>query len=561
MYIRHCVHDSAAGGGRLLGIEERACGENIVKDFCVAEKQPAGVRETTGCASSVHLAVIMALLGVALLSRVTFANDGAANADDRAPVTKAEVRELRAMVEKLADRDARLEAEVESLRAEVRGQRAAQLAADAAPVIAEGNGGPHANLEAVAFAARPASTAAGALPPQGEHAAPAATPFTAEDSGILDYLKGNTINFGFDGYYGYNFNAPIGRVNLLRAYDVLSNSFSINQASILFEHAPNVAAGKRLGLRLDLQFGQATATLQGSPANEPRPEIYRNIFQVYGTYVLPIGRGLTVDFGKWGSSLGTEGNYTKDQINYSRSYWFNFLPFYHMGVRGNLPLTNQLAVNYWVVNGTQQTEPVNAFKDEMFGLVVTPKKSVTWTINYYLGQEHPDVRQVPNTGTIPTQPGLNFVAIRPTPNGRLHIFDSYATWQATPKLTLAGEGDYEISRLWRDAAPGESSAPSHVAGGALYAQYRWSSKWAAGARAEYMSDPQGLFSGVGQALKETTLTLDYKVADGFLMRTEWRRDFSNQPYFLTSTPGDLSHQQNTATLGLIWWFGRKQGAW
>ena len=102
------------------------------------------------------------------------------------------------------------------------------------------------------------------------------------------------------------------------------------------ERAPDLDAGRRYGARLDLQFGQATATLQGNPVNEPRPDIYRNIFQAYGTYVVPVGSGLTVDFGKWASSLGFEGNYTQFQINYSRSYWFNFLPFYHMGVRRQL---------------------------------------------------------------------------------------------------------------------------------------------------------------------------------------------------------------------------------
>src|ERR1019366_4072133 len=140
-------------------------------------------------------------------------------------------------------------------------------------------------------------------------------------------LGGTTVNFLVDGYYGYNFNNPIGRVNLLRAYDVSSNAFSLNQADVVLENAADPAHGKRFGLRLDLQYGQATATLQGNASNEPRPDVYRAIFQAYGTYVVPIGTGLTVDFGKWASSLGLEGNYTKDQMNYSRSYWFNFLPF------------------------------------------------------------------------------------------------------------------------------------------------------------------------------------------------------------------------------------------
>jgi hypothetical protein len=137
------------------------------------------------------------------------------------------------------------------------------------------------------------------------------------------------------------------------------------------------------------------------------------------------------------------------------------------------------------------------------------------------------------------------------------------SWQTTPKLTLAVEGDYEIERLWRntDLALGQSSAPSHAAGAAGYAQYRLTRKMAFAARAEYLSDRGGLFSGLTQALKETTITYDYNLAENFLMRYEWRRDFSNQPSFLTSTPGVLSSQQNTAAVGLIWWFGRMEGAW
>jgi Putative beta-barrel porin-2, OmpL-like. bbp2 len=384
---------------------------------------------------------------------------------------------------------------------------------------------------------------------------------TPRDRASLNFLRDTTINVGLDGYYDYNFNAPIGRVNLLRAYDVLSNSFSLNQASLIFEQAPDVAEGRRLGGRLDLQFGQATDTLQGNPLNEPRPDIYRNVFQAYGTYIVPVGRGLNFDFGKWASSIGIEGNYTKDQMNYSRSFWFDFLPFYHMGLRASYPVNDHFAVNYWLVNGTNQVEPTNGFKDELFGFTAAPGKTISWTMNYYLGQEHPDRFIVPPTSPIPVQPGLSFAPIIPAPNGRLHIFDSYVSWQTTPKLAVAIDGDYVIERLWRSSAPGESSAPSHVAGGAAYLKYQLASKFALAGRAEYLTDRGGLFSGLNQALKETTATFDYNVVDGFLMRYEWRRDFSNQPSFLTGTQGLLSKQQNTATLGLVWWWGRKKDAW
>ena len=59
-----------------------------------------------------------------------------------------------------------------------------------------------------------------------------------DDSKVLDFFRETTINVALDGYYAYNFNNPVGRVNLLRAYDVLSNEFSLNQASVVIEHRP-----------------------------------------------------------------------------------------------------------------------------------------------------------------------------------------------------------------------------------------------------------------------------------------------------------------------------------
>ncbi len=373
-----------------------------------------------------------------------------------------------------------------------------------------------------------------------------------------DFLRNTTFNLLFDGYYGYNFNNPIGRVNLLRAYDVSSNAFSLNQADLVIENAPDPEHGKRTGVRLDLQYGQTTETLQGNPANEPRPSIYRNIFQAYGSYVFPVGKGLTVDFGKFASSLGLEGNYTKDQINYSRSYWFDFLPFYHTGIRASYKANDMLAFNYWIVNGTQQTEPFKGFKDQFFGLTIQPMKTITWNVNYYLGQEHPDVLFFSNGGAptgLPTLQGVPFEPVLNSPRGKLHILDSYLTWQTTPKLTLALEGDYVIQRLFT------SSSPSHSDGAAAYLQYQLTPKVSIAGRAEYLSDRGGLFTGTTQALKETTFTSKYAVMDGFQMFGEWRRDFSNQPYFLTNSLGTLKREQNTATLGLVWWFGGKQGSW
>jgi hypothetical protein len=317
----------------------------------------------------------------------------------------------------------------------------------------------------------PKDTAVASTAPKEVVIVPAAAP---------SLLDNTTINVAFDGYYGFNFNSPIGRTNLLRAYDVSSNSFSLNQADAVIENAADPSQGRHFGARLDLQFGQATQTLQGSAINEPRPNIYRNIFQAYGTFA-PDSH-LTLDFGKWSSSIGLEGNYTKDQINYSRSYLFDFLPFYHMGVRAAYKINDALTLNFWLDNGTQQTEAFNNFKDQLYGFTATPRKNFSWTMNYYLGQEHPDVVYFPYTNPpgLPTLQGISFQPISPAPKGKTHILDSYATWQPTEKWTFAFEGDYVTER------DQTNSAPVHVDGTALYARYQLTPKFALAGRGEYI---------------------------------------------------------------------------
>lgn len=493
----------------------------------------------------------------------------AAPVSTAAPASQTEVEELRQMVRELALR-------VNVLEAEQRQRRTVAVAysTSATPVNYAAHAAPTAYAAPVAPVAEMASVSASRLSEEvaaipvaavpvvsAQAATPAPSP-KSESSLLPGELPGGvSLNYTFDGYYGYDFDHPIGRVQYLRAYDVLSNAFSINQAGIVLDMLPDVAGGRRYGFRLDLQYGQATETLQGNPANEPRPDIYRNIFQAFGTYVVPLGSGLTVDFGKWASSLGIEGNYTKDQMNYTRSYWFAYLPFYHAGVRTNYKINDKIAVNYWIVNGTEQSEPTNSYKDELFGLGLQPTKDISWTVNYYVGQDHPDTVPATNCGPTPVQPGLCLAPITPAPNGKQHIFDSYATWNATPKLTFALEGDYVISREWANAAPGESSAPSHVDGGAAYAHYQWTPHVALATRGEYLSDRGGLFSGSTQALKEVTGTYEYKFGEGFISRIEYRRDWSNIPLFLTNQPGVLAKNQDTLTLGLIWWYGGLKGAW
>jgi hypothetical protein len=348
------------------------------------------------------------------------------------------------------------------------------------------------------------------------------------------------VRFGatLEEYYQYNWNRPPDRTLVLRAYDTRSNTFGIQQAALVVDAAPDLDANRRYGLRLDLQFGQATETVQGSPANEPRPDVYRNVWQVYGTYVFPVGaKGLQADFGKFASMLGYETNYAKDNQAFSRGYLFNFLPFYHSGLRLTLPVNDKVAVLYMLTNGIQQTEEFNDFKSNHLAAIVKATSMVTWTVNCYFGQEQSDRGE----------PG--------GPEGFFRVFDTYVTVTPTSALTLGADANYVTNEVNRED-PSRS-----LQGLGTYARYQVTNAGALGVRYERLDD-EGLFGAIDQLLHEATITGEYKLADAFLVRAEYRRDWSNELFF----PGrlgapDLRGHQNTVLLGGVWWFGNKSGAW
>lgn len=117
------------------------------------------------------------------------------------------------------------------------------------------------------------------------------------------------------------------------------------------------------------------------------------------------------------------------------------------------------------------------------------------------------------------------------------------------------EGDYVISR---NPHP---TPDSKVSGGAAYLRHQFTPQVAVAVRGEYLRDRGGLFTGMTQNVKDATLTYEYKPSEGFLIRTEFRRDFSNERFFLTRDVGRLDRSQTSLTLGLVWWWGTKRGGW
>jgi hypothetical protein len=205
-------------------------------------------------------------------------------------------------------------------------------------------------------------------------------------------------------------------------------------------------------------------------------------------------------------------------------------------VRVSLPLNDRVTILYMLTNGIQQTEDFNNFKSNHVAAVIKPVKKVSWTINYYAGQEQPDL------------------ALPDGPDGFFHVFDTYATYTPTPKTTFGFDLNFVSNEMMR------GGPKTTLQGVGAYARYQITGPLAGAVRYERLDD-EGLFGGtdIDQVLQEVTLTAEWRVANGFLLRGEWRRDWSSRAFFTTAVPDERRDRQNTALVGLVWWFGHKFG--
>lgn len=329
-------------------------------------------------------------------------------------------------------------------------------------------------------------------------------------------------------------NLPAGMANTFRVYDAKVGTFGLQQVTGLVQLAPAPDAGRRYGLRLDVQFGQATEALQGSDANEPRPEAYRHIWQAYGSFVLPGTSGIRVDAGKMASTLGIETNYAKDNQAYSRAFLFAFLPYYHTGVRVSAPVGNGLTLSATMANGANQTEDFNTKVGTLLTATWSRPGTVSWTGNYFRSRESMGVDAADGAA------------------GTLAIWDSYVAVDLHPRVNIAVDANY--SRYL-----GVTGTEQALTGLGVYGRVRLGGGTSVGIRYERLDD-DGLFSSAAQVLQEITATVDWALAPGFLLRAEYRHDLSNADVFPAGAAG-WRKRQPTWTLGGVWWIGNVPGTW
>jgi hypothetical protein len=360
-------------------------------------------------------------------------------------------------------------------------------------------------------------------------AATGAPPEPEEKKSTLRSILGATTLSGFvDGYYGINFNHPQSRTSPYRVFDAPANQFSLNQAQIMIDKAPD-ASNSRLGYRLAFGYGNAMNVVN-STDNAGAPGFAQYLKEAYFSYLAPVGKnGLQFDFGKFVTPHGGEVIESKDNWNYSRGILFGYaIPFYHFGLRTKYTFNSQVALSGFVVNGWDNVVDNNTAKTYGVTLSLNPHKRVSISQGYMMGPE--------TTGTN---------------QGWRQLTDTVVTISATDKLTFMVNYDYGRG----DSIDGFSD-PAWWTGWAGYMRYAVDDRHALAFRYEWFNDPLGFRTGTAQQLKEFTGTFEKRVATRLITRLEYRHDYSNQPTFVK---GDSPvRAQDTVAAGLIYVFDSRE---
>ena len=329
------------------------------------------------------------------------------------------------------------------------------------------------------------------------------------------------INFSglIDGYYDYNSNHPKSGNNALRNFEVKANQFNLNMVKVSLDHDPDP-----VGFKLDLGFGKAWEIFH---ATEPSGDVTKWIPQAYISWKPKNAGDLQIDFGKFYTSAGAELTETHLNWNYGRGLLYANGPYYHFGLRVNKPINKHFAAGVQVVNGWNNVQDNNSGKTVGFTTALTTKK-FNWYNNYYVG---------------PEKDGTN--------KGVRNFYDTVVNLNPNDKANFYINFDYG-----KEKKLGSGSSDWVAIGFA--GKFQTSANTFLSPRYEYYSDRDGFITGVKQKVQEFTLTYEYKWIEGLLTRIEYRRDWSDKPFFDRGGQLSNSKTQNTLAIGIVAFFGPKR---
>lgn len=308
-----------------------------------------------------------------------------------------------------------------------------------------------------------------------------------------------------DTSYALDFNFPANHRWRSKSTTPRVNEFAPNMA--LAYVRKDVTHDSPWGMEFGIQGGYDTNGLVPQPVSDrERPvsgaDTLRHFSRANISYLIPVGRGLTVTAGQFNSYIGYQSLYSKYNLNYTRSYMADNAPYIMFGLQARYSVNDNLVIGLYAINGYTYLSHIN---DQLsYGTQIAWKihPDLTFTENFYYGPDQ-------------AHTALEFWRF---------FSDSILEWQRK-QLILAVAYDFGTEQ----AAEQIGNPRTFWTGAALFARWNIHGPWSVAIRPEVYWDRDGRITGSQQLLKAMTATLEYHLVNGWssaLLRLEYRYDES-----------------------------------
>jgi len=380
-----------------------------------------------------------------------------------------------------------------------------------------------------------------------------------------------TLGFKVSGFvdvaYTQNFNNPNSDLNQAHIFDTDANSFMPHLAQIMLERPADAGGSlmERAGFRARLNFGldsrvtRARTNYQTGTSNDEL-----DFQELYAEYILPVGNGLKVQFGKINTLIGYEVINSWENVNFSRSFMFGTgQAFTTTGLRFTYTFSPLVTASFGVVNGWDNVDDNNRGKTIEYLVALTPHErfGVSWYGSYGPEQANRQFGDA-TSGGAPGNPSAKrfanglIITLKPTDKDTVVLEPYYVNEANASTISKAGNARWnglagylihDFTDQWSFRFRGEIFED---AGGARLCTGTWNNaggtNTCAGATNTTAATP------VAQTVWEFTPTLQFKPVPALITRLEFRYDKSDKNVFLYGT--QPTNNQETLSFEVIYLF-------
>ena len=295
----------------------------------------------------------------------------------------------------------------------------------------------------------------------------------------------------------------------------------------------------RWGMEFGLQAGADTDNLVPAPppaSNEPitNADSLRHLYRANGSYLFSAGNGLELTGGLINSYIGYESFLAIQNVNYTRGYILDFVPYFFFGAQGAYPVSEDLTLSGYVVNGWNYLAKPNDVPSYGFQAAWQLSPQTTFTQNLYYGPDQGDT-------------SIEYWRF---------FSDSIIEWK-NDRFLLAAAFDVGVEKQ------ADVVGNPHYSWMAAAIWFGWhiEGPWNLGVRPEFYWDPDGLGTGAEQTIQAYTVTLEYTFSpipsNTLVAALEYRYDRStgSDGGFFKGDTNSLVSDQHQLIFSVMWTFG------